>query len=85
MWQTILSAVAGAVPAKLIDAVLKGIVTSQFRKNLRRAIRDVIEDEMHEALTDHGVSEEAATEYVNRRKGRLKKEIRARFDATLQR
>lgn len=84
MMGKILELVAGAVPKAVVDGVLRAIVTSQFRKNVRRAIRDLVEDEQKEALIDLGVDREDAHEYIKSREGRLKKEIRARFDAILQ-
>lgn len=84
MLNKIIEVIAGGVPKAIVDGILRSIVTSQFRKNVRRAIRDLVEDEQKEALTDLGVDREEAHRYVKSREGRLKKEIRARFDAILQ-
>ena len=85
MIDKILEIVAGGLPKAVVDGILKAIVMSQFRKNCRRMIRDLVEDEVKEALTDHGIDSNTAHDYVKSRKGRFKDEIRARFDALLTR
>lgn len=72
------------LPEATIKAIYAAIAKSQTRKVWRRSIRDFVEDEVVDALMDHGVSREVAQKYVSKKEDYYKQESRNRFDPALQ-
>lgn len=73
-----------ALPQEIVKSIFSAIAEAQSRRVWRRAIRDVIEDEVFLALDSHGVDANVAHEYVRERKKYYKQEVRNRFDHALQ-
>jgi hypothetical protein len=66
------------------NKIFEAIKSSSARRVFRRAIRDVIEDEINSALSEHGVDRQSQIRFTRKNKKHLDREIRARFDPILQ-
>lgn len=83
MWTSIISAVAGSFTKETFASIGNAILGIQVRNSFRRAIQDLVEDEVRQALRDKGIAPEDAKRYVRKNKRRIKEEISNRFDALL--
>lgn len=84
MLTKILAELAMALPEKLVVGMFHILKDWQVRACLRRAIRDITEDEITRAFIVKGESLEVAESYNRKNERRLRKEIRARLDVVLQ-
>lgn len=84
MIQSFLASVVASVPKEIIAFGVGIIMSSQQRSTTRRAIRDLVEDEVKEALRDWEIPEHKIDHYIKFNEKHYKREIRARFDAILQ-
>ena len=73
-----------SLPREVVQAIFATIAKSQLRKVWRRAIRDMAEDMVLEALIDHKIDIEKAREYIEDKESYYKDESRNRFDHALQ-
>ena len=73
-----------SLPREVVQAIFATIAKSQMRKVWRRAIRDMAEDMVLEALIDHKIDIEKAREYIEDKESYYKDESRNRFDHALQ-
>lgn len=83
MWQAIFTTMASVFTKETLASIGNAILSSQVRKTFRRAIRDVVEDEVSAALFEKGLTDKEVKKYIRNNKSRLKDEIRARFDVIL--
>lgn len=81
----ITSSLAQALPKEIVAGVFSAISSSQRRKVIRRAVRDLVEDEVTRALQANKVPYEQAMDYVKDNKSYYKQEIRNRFDPVFRR
>lgn len=84
MWSTIITSIAGAFSKEAFTVIGDLFKSSSQRGVFRRAIRDLVEDEIKDALLQQGMSREDIKKFTKDNERRLKKEIRARFDPVLQ-
>ena len=73
-----------SLPREVVQAIFATIAKSQLRKVWRRAIRDMAEDMVVEALVEHDIGIQQAKKYVDRKESYYKDEARNRFDHALQ-
>jgi hypothetical protein len=84
MLSAIVAQLAAILPVKAVEGVYHILKNSQARKCFRRSVRDLTEDSITMALLAEGHSIEEAVEYNKKNKHKLKKEIEARLNASLQ-
>lgn len=73
-----------ALPEATVKAIYQAITSSQLRKVWRRSIRDFVADEVVNALIEHGIKQQDALKYVDKKEDYYKQESRNRFDPALQ-
>lgn len=73
-----------ALPREVVKSIFGAIAKSQLRSVWRRAIRDITEDMVLEALIEHDIPLDQAKKYVDRKEKYYKQEARNRFDHALQ-
>lgn len=83
MWQQLVNILAGTLTRETLGSIGRAILASQVRSNFRRAIRDLVEDEIADSLRDYEISQHDIDKHIKGKKSHLKEEIRARFDALL--
>ena len=86
MYKMLMSLVSSMLPSgeAVLSELSNLIRSSSGRKVFRRMIRDLIEDEIKEALLLHSINRKEAELYNKKNKSRLKQEIRSRLDPILQ-
>jgi len=83
MFQSILITLASMFTKETFSSLGNAILNHQVRSCFKRAIRDVVEDEVKRALIYHGVKGETSNRYIKAQRREFRKEIDARFNALL--
>jgi hypothetical protein len=85
MFQLLLSTFASVFTKETFSSIGNALLSWQVRANFKRAIRDIVEDEIEEALRLNGVDSETIQKYLRKHRDDIRKEITNRFEALLMR